>query len=125
MKKGKIIPNGVSLERHESETVVFFTELGYEVELIPPARVSGTKSPDFIMDLLAWEMKSPQSNGSRTIEHAVRSASQQSENIIIDLRRSKLDTDRAIAQIQFHSSKRTNIKRLIAITKNGTRLDIK
>jgi hypothetical protein len=39
MKKGKIIPNGVSLERHESETVVFFTELGYEVELIPPARV--------------------------------------------------------------------------------------
>ncbi len=77
------------------------------------------------MDGLEWEMKSPQSNGARTMEHPVRSASRQSENIIIDLRRSKLDEERAIAQIKFHASKRTNIKRLIVITKHGAKLDIK
>lgn len=31
--KGKIIPNGVVLEAHELATVVFFTELGHDVEL--------------------------------------------------------------------------------------------
>lgn len=125
MRRGKITPNGVSLEKHENDTVVFFTELGFDIELIPPSKTSGSKKPDFIMDDLEWEMKSPQSNGARTIEHAVRTASKQSENIIIDLRRSKLDTERAITQIRFHTSKRTNIKRLIVITKKGTKLDIK
>lgn len=35
MKKGKIIPNGVVLKNHENATVVFLTELGFDVELIP------------------------------------------------------------------------------------------
>lgn len=34
-KQGRIIPNGVSLERHENDTIVFFTNLGYTIELIP------------------------------------------------------------------------------------------
>ena len=125
VKRGKIIPNGVSLEKHENETVVFFTDLGYDIELIPPSKTPGSLSPDFTMDGLDWEMKSPQSGGSRTIEHAVRSASKQSENIIIDLRRCKLSEDRALAQLKFHSVKRTNIKRLVVILKNNTRVDIK
>lgn len=33
MKIGKIIPNGVSLEKHENDTVVYFTDLGYDIEL--------------------------------------------------------------------------------------------
>jgi len=125
MRRGKITPNGVSLEKHENDTIVFFTELGFDIELVPPSKTRGSKKADFIMDELEWEMKSPQSNGARTIEHAVRSASKQSENIIIDLRRSKLDTERAMTQIRFHTSKRTNIKKLIVITKNGTKLDVK
>lgn len=125
MRQGKIIPNGVSLEKHENDTVVYFTSTGVDIELIPPSRASGSKKADFIMNGLEWEMKSPQSNGARTIEHAVRSASRQSENIIIDLRRSKLDEERAVAQIRFHASKRTNIRRLIVITKQGAKLDIK
>ena len=125
MKEGKITPNGVSLEKHENDTVVYFTDLGFDIELIPPAKSNGSKSPDFIMGGLVWEVKSPQSNGARTIEHAVRTASKQSENIIIDLRRSKLDEERAIMQVKFHAVKRTNIKKLIVITKNGVKLDIK
>lgn len=124
-KQGKIIPNGVSLEKHENDTVVYFTSIGENIELIPPDKIAGSKKADFSMNGLEWEMKSPQSNGARTMEHAVRSASKQSENIIIDLRRSKLDDDRAIAQIKFHASKRTNIKRLIVITKDGVKIDIK
>lgn len=125
MKRGKIIPNGVSLEKHENETVVYFTNLGFDIELIPPDKGKGKKRPDFVMDGIEWEMKSPESSGARTIEHAVRGALRQSENIIIDLRRSKLDEERALAQIRFHTNKRTNIKRLVVITKKGKRLDLK
>lgn len=92
MYQGKITPNGVSLEKHENDTVVFFTELGYDIELVPPSTLSGNKKPDFIMGGVFWEVKSPQSNG---------------------------------AQIRFHSSKRTNIKRLVVITKDGVQIDIK
>ena len=125
MKFGIITPNGVSLEKHENDTVVYFTNLGYDIELIPPSKSSGSKQPDFRMNGLLWEMKSPVSNGARTIEHAVRSASKQSENIIIDLRRSRLDEERAISQVRFHAIKRTNIKKLIVITRKNEHIDIK
>lgn len=95
------------------------------VKFLKPNRTNDTKTPDITIDGIKWEIKSPKSNGSRTIEHAVRSASKQSENIIIDLRQSQLNTNRAISQIKFHSLRRTNIKRLIVITKSETILDIK
>ena len=50
MKIGKIIPNGVSLEKHENDTVIFFTNLGFNIELIPPSNTPKAKTPDFIMD---------------------------------------------------------------------------
>lgn len=93
------------------------------VKFLKPIRTS--KTPDTLIDNIPWEIKSPKSNGSRTIEHAVRSASKQSENIVIDLRTSNLNTNRAVAQIKFHSLKRTNIKRLIVVTKGKAVLDIK
>ncbi len=43
MKKGKITPNGVSLEKHEYDTVLFFTELGCDVELLPRSNRAGDK----------------------------------------------------------------------------------
>lgn len=95
------------------------------VKFLKPTRARGAKTPDITIDGIQWEIKSPKSNGSRTIEHAVRSASKQSENIIIDLRQSQLNTNRAISQIKFHSLRRTNIKRLIVITKSEAILDIK
>lgn len=93
------------------------------VKFLKPSRID--KTPDILIDDTPWEIKSPKSNGSRTIEHAVRSASKQSENIVIDLRESKLNTNRAVAQIKFHSVKRTNIRRLIVVTKAQALLDIK
>lgn len=61
----------------------------------------------------------------RYIEHAVRNASSQAGNIIIDLRQSQLNTNRAVSQIKFHSLRRTNLKRLIVVTKGETLLGIK
>ena len=72
MTKGKITPNGVVLETHENATVVFMTEQGYDVELLPPVQRKGARTPDIHMNGLDWEMKTPKSNGKYTIEHAFR-----------------------------------------------------
>jgi len=117
MKIGKIIPNGVSLEKHENDTVVFFTDLGYDVELIPPSNTPKAKTPDFIMDGKAWEMKSPQGSSRVTIEHAFKRAARQSENIIIDLRRTKIPADQSKASLEklFKASRRIRNLKIITI----------
>lgn len=47
--KGKIIPNGVILEKHEYKTILLFTEMGANVELIPKSNKKGIHTPDIVM----------------------------------------------------------------------------
>ena len=117
-KKGKIIPNGVSLEKHENETVVFFTELGYDVELIPPSNSPKVKTPDFIMDGSEWEMKSPCGKSKVSLEHMVKRATKQSENIVIDLARSKMDEGIAVREIERCFAQISLCRKLKIITKS-------
>lgn len=58
-KKGKIIPNGVLLERHEYETILVFTELGHDVSLIPKSNLKEIHTADIIINGEQWEMKCP------------------------------------------------------------------
>ncbi|MBR5620881.1 hypothetical protein IKW75_00075 [Candidatus Saccharibacteria bacterium] len=124
-KRGKIIPNGVSLEKHENETVVFFTDLGYDIELIPPSNTPKAKTADFLMNGIAWEMKCPQGRSYNSIEHIIPNAAKQSENIILDLRRSFLDESKAIGVIKRRVDQIRKIKRCKVITKDQKVLDIK
>ena len=125
MKIGKITPNGVSLEKHENDTVVFFTNLGRDIELIQPSNTPKAKTPDFMMDGKAWEMKSPQGKSRVTVEHAFKRAAKQSENIIIDLRRTKIPTDQTKTALEklFGSSRR--VRNLKIITREQQLLDFK
>lgn len=125
MKIGKITPNGVSLEKHENDTVVFFTNLGHNIELIPPSNTPKAKTPDFMMDSKAWEMKSPQGKSRVTVEHAFKRAAKQSENIIIDLRRTKMPTDQTKTALErlFKTSRR--VRNLKVITREQQLLDFK
>lgn len=125
MKKGRIIPNGVSLEKHENETVVYFTNLGHDVELIPPSNTPKAKTPDFMMGGKAWEIKSPQGKSRVTVEHAFKRAAKQSENIIIDLRRTKISTKESIVSVErlFKVSRR--VRSLKVITRENKLLDFK
>lgn len=89
MKIGKIIPHGVSLEKHENDTVVFFTNLGKTIELIPPSNTPCNRRPDFVMDGLEWEMKGPHETNKVVVERAFHKALRQSCNVVIDLRGAK------------------------------------
>lgn len=115
--KGKIIPNGVSLEKHEYDTILFLTTLGYDIELIPPTNTPKSKTPDFIMKGKAWEMKSPQGKSKTTIEHTFKKAVKQSENIVIDLVRTKMGERNAIKEAKRCFLQTKSCRRMIILTK--------
>ncbi|MBQ2638978.1 hypothetical protein IJF91_02860 [Candidatus Saccharibacteria bacterium] len=122
MKKGKIIPNGVVLKTHENATVVFLTEQGYDIELIPKSNVTGVHSPDIIMNRLKWEMKAPKGEGKYLINNTIQKAVKQSRNIIIDLRRAKRHQSKCLREIENEFKRSNSVDRIIVITKKSKKL---
>lgn len=126
MKTGKIIPNGVKLEAHGYNTVLFFTTLGKDVELISPSRTPNTRNADFLMDGLTWESKCPTGNSTRmTIDRILHKAAKQSENIVIDLRRTKLSDKQSLLCIEKRFKLSRRIRRILVITKQEKLIDFK
>lgn len=123
MKQGKITPNGVVLHTHENATVVFLTQQGFDVELLPPSQQKGARTPDIRMNGLEWEMKSPKSNGKYTIEHSFRSALKQSPNIIFDIRSSKIPQAKCIFEIERRFNDFKKVKRVMIIARRNKLLE--
>ncbi len=122
---GRITPHGIPLERHEMETILVFTELGYDIELIRPSSTPNAKRADFLMSGLEWEAKCPQGSSRSTLEHVFKKAIRQSENIIIDLRRTQLCDKNALAQLEKLWSSSKKARRLKVITKCKKIIDFK
>ena len=90
-------------------------------------RRSISKTPDlFILKTnVCWEIKSPNGASKHTIQTNLRNASRQSENIILDLHRTKLTKDQAVSRAkEFTNNEHSKIKRLKIITKTGQVIDI-
>ena len=117
--RGKIIPNGVILEKHEYKTVLFFTEIGFDVELIPKSNQKNVRTPDIIMCGIKWEIKSPKGQGRWLLENTLQKASRQSPNIIIDLDRIKIHQTKCLQELerQFYKSKKAKLLKIITKTK--------
>ena len=78
-------------------------------------------SPDLVVVKYnqIWELKSPLGNGKRTIANNLREAAHQSENIILDLSRCKMNNTNALARTSsFLKSGDAKFKRLLVIQKN-------
>ena len=125
VRKGKITPNGVVLKTHENATVVFLTELGYDISCIPKSNVKGIHTPDIEMDGLKWEMKAPIGEGNQLMKNTIQKALKQSPNVVVDLRRTKRHQTKCLRELekQFLNSKL--LKRLKVITKTGKVVDFK
>lgn len=86
-----------------------------------------SKNPDlFILRTnMLWELKSPIGNSKHTIQNNLRDAGKQSENIIIDLRRTKMYEKQAISRIyEYMKKEHTRIKQIKVITKASKVIDI-
>lgn len=122
-KQGRITANGVLLLQHEMSTVVFLTQQGFDVALIPPQRRKGAHTPDIHMQGLDWEMKRPKGQSAHTIKRAFKTASRQSVNIIFDLRSSKMPDEVNLPKLEKEFADLRSVRRLIIITKDGTIID--
>ncbi|MDO4612201.1 MAG: hypothetical protein Q4B29_01950 [Candidatus Saccharibacteria bacterium] len=82
------------------------------------------KTPDLRIKDQYWELKSPISNGKKTIENCLRAAAEQSQNVVLDLRRFPADYRIAINKTRYFLKCTPNkIKRIIFITKSNEILD--
>ena len=122
-KQGRITANGVLVQQHEMSTVVFLTQQGFDVALIPPQRRKGAHTPDIHMQGLDWEMKRPKGQSAQTIKRAFKTASRQSVNIIFDLRSSKMPDEVNLPKLEKEFADLRSVRRLIIITKDGTIID--
>ncbi|MBP6005656.1 hypothetical protein KA531_02020 [Candidatus Saccharibacteria bacterium] len=79
---------------------------------------SNHKTPDFIINGVKWELKSPTGIGKRNIERQLQTGIKQSKNIIFDARRSKIHIARIrnVLNYQFRLAK--SIKRIVLIDKS-------
>lgn len=123
MKKGRIIPNGVILEKHEYKTILLFTEMGIDIELIPKSERRGIHTPDVMMGGLKWEIKSPKGDGKYLMQNTIQRAVKQSKNVIVDLGRAKRSQERCLQELQKEFNYSKNLRRLKIITKTRKILD--
>jgi hypothetical protein len=79
-------------------------------------------TPDFAIDGVFWELKSPTGRGKQNIQHQLNNAIKQSENIILDARRSKIDIRKIRHQLNYFAKKAKsskNIKKVLLINKES------
>ncbi len=83
------------------------------------------KTPDIDVSGIKWEIKSPRGNGKKTIDNNLRTARQQSHNIILDLRHAKMHQSKAEARVRYYFANGPhNIRRLKIITKHHKVIDV-
>lgn len=85
---------------------------------------SNHKTPDFLINDVAWELKSPTGNGKRNIQRQLQTGMKQSRNIVFDARRSKIHIARIkhILNYQFHTTK--SLERMLLIDKNKNVIEL-
>lgn len=120
---GKVTTNGVILKPHENETVIFLKKQGFDIELIQKSNIKGVHSPDLIIKGEKWEMKAPIGEGNQLMKNTIQKALRQSNNIIIDLRRTKRHQMKCIREIKTHFYKSKHAKKVLIITKGGKSID--
>ncbi len=123
MGKKTLMGKGISLQEHEHATIKVLLLAGYNIQLIPPVQGKGIKTPDLTIDGVPWEMKAPMGNGKRTVQNTLIRAGKQSENIIIDLRRSKMQENQAIRDFEKEFFATKKLKHMKIITKKEEILD--
>ena len=123
----KIIFEGQSrkqLRFHEVNAILLLLDY-FETDITCINPGSG-KTPDIRIKGIEWELKSPKGDGIKTIENILKKATKQSNNIILDFSRTKMNGNQALSRTKhyLHNNKH-GIKKLIIITKNHKVIDFK
>ncbi len=124
-KIGRVNLNGAHLEAHEYETILFLNLFGFDIDVILPTNTPKSHNPDLQINGAFWESKSPEGESKYNIQRKIHEASHQADRLVLDLRRSKISSEKAYAEAikRFGDSKR--IKHMLLVTKDKRLLDIR
>lgn len=119
-----IIPVGMKPRprQHEIEVAETLAEhFKTDVEFVPTTE---RNTPDFLIDGVLWELKSPQGRGKNNIQRQLQYASHQSSNVIIDASRSKMHASKIKREVRYQFKIVKAVKRLLYISKNKEVIEI-
>lgn len=126
VREGKIIiPAKITPWPHELRIAKILAASGHTVEFLP---TKSTKTADILLDHTEYEIKSPLTSKTNTLEHMLKRALRQSCNIIIDSSRTdgKKIRDKQIREFLISKARQhKQIKRLLFVTRRGQIIDIK
>lgn len=121
-KNGTFIAPGRKIWSHELHVAEILTLAGHNIEFIEE---SNLHTADILLDGIEFEIKSPKTSNTNSLEHLLKKALKQSPNIIIDTSRMKHSRDDNIRKFLVAQAKsRKQIKKLIMVTKHGQIIDI-
>jgi hypothetical protein len=123
-----VIPSQMKVlpEEHELRTARILSEhFNTTVEFLVEHDGFMIKTPDIKMNGVEWEMKSPAGKSVTTINKQVERALQQSNRIIIDGYRCKIEDTIIERRLKYECEHRRAIKQLLFITKDKKVLAIK
>ena len=126
MRYKLIIPIDIKPRPTEDEQKVAITLAEYFKSNIEFVKRGSSTTPDIKIGNIYWEIKSPRGNGKYTISDNIRSAKHQSPNIVINLSRTKMTTERAESRVRdFLKNSSAGVNRLIIVTKSHRVIDIR
>jgi hypothetical protein len=119
------LQTGAEPLKQEIATANFLVDYDKKVKIrfLAVSKTKNVKTPDIEMDGLKWEIKNPVGKGGNTIKRAFEVASNQSCNIIFDLRRSKMPDKVNLPKLEKEFNDIKKVKRLKVITKSRRLLD--
>ena len=120
-KTGIYIPPKRSPWPHEMHTAKILAAAGHYVEFLEETNLH---MPDILLDGKEYEIKSPETDKTRSLEQTIRTALKQCPNIIIDAYRMKMRDDRAQSFLLKKCREQKQIKHMLYISKKGEIIDI-
>jgi len=91
------IPDGHKVTKAEREAAwILADHYRKSVQFLRPSNQYMTRTADFIINDIKFELKSPTSIKIKNVKKSIYLASEQSPNIVVDMRKTKMSEDRMI-----------------------------
>jgi hypothetical protein len=119
MRLGELIVEGrLMLRPHECATIGKLRQFGDNIKRISESNIPGQKRPDVHWRHTQWEIKTISGNTRSNIVHALQTAKTQSPHIIVDIARTKRQTNAILRDIYYYFSGSKSIKCIFVMIKN-------
>lgn len=111
-------------KEHELYSARALADRGYSIKFLIPDNRAGSKTADIKLNDEIFEIKSPTGKIS-SIERNLKRAVKQSNKIVFDCRRMKINNSKVIiAELKKRLKKQKNIEKILMIDRHGHVIDI-